>query len=357
METTIKERWRGTKGAYYFYVVEGNELVHVGDYALSSNKHENIVIHRIPVNKVTGKTIYRFYFSNSGLMFLGKCKIEDFKDGSPEKCESSKVQEIYNLRFRVKDPLLQDLQVQFKQLFIPMVHELKEYEREKGFNILCMGKQRRLESMLEDPERYYFEFMCIPEDRRRAKSLKETRKWIYELWVMKLLCDAIEVSKFKGNEQEGNPCWWIEQGSEVSTCIAETPYGDFTLWLEFQPSKGAHMLGMFAGRRVPVRPDIVVARGSFERTEEFVESENAIDLLVECKEDPFDSWKREIESQILPYRQIFKPNNLILVSLEHIPEDVRGKLEDQGIKAVDNLKSKDNVKAFYDAVRDSILKS
>jgi hypothetical protein len=114
---------------------------------------------------------------------------------------------------------------------------------------------------------------------------------------------------------------------------------------------------MFAGRRVPVRPDIVVARGSFERTEEFVESENAIDLLVECKEDPFDSWKREIESQILPYRQIFKPNNLILVSLEHIPEDVRGKLEDQGIKAVDNLKSEDNVKAFYDAVRDSILKS
>jgi len=73
-----------------------------------------------------------------------------------------------------------------------------------------------------------------------------------------------------------------------------------TFWLEFQPGSGAHMIGMFVERRVPIRPDIVLVKGYFEWTRDFVESGKAIDVIIECKEDPFDKWEGEIESQIIP---------------------------------------------------------
>ena len=56
------------------------------------------------------------------------------------------------------------------------------------------------------------------------------------------------------------------------------------------------MAGMFVGKRVAVRPDIVIAKGHFKGIKDFVNSRKAIDVLIECKEDPFDKWKDEIES-------------------------------------------------------------
>jgi len=149
------------------------------------------------------------------------------------------------------------------------------------------------------------------------------------------------------------PYWWIEQGSDISTAIARTPFGDITFWLEFQPSRYAHMLGMFTERRVSIRPDIVVAKGCFEQTEEFINSKRRIDLIIECKEDPFNAWKNKIESQILPYQETFKPNNFIIASLEHVPDNEKRYLERRGIRVIDNLKvNSRNIITFYNIVRE-----
>ena len=180
--------------------------------------------------------------------------------------------------------------------------------------------------------------MSLPDDRRRIASLRVTRRWVYQLWVLKLLCEALRVSEFKEHVYDGRPYWWVEQGSGVSTAVARTPIGDVTLWLEFQPSRYAHMQGWFTGRRVPVRPDIVVARGSFRRAEELANSGRRIDLIVECKEDPFDRWRSDIESQILPYQRAFNPSNLVIASLERVPGAARRYLESLGVRVVDDLR-------------------
>jgi len=348
----------GTRGGSYIYVVDGKELVHISDYATKRmlGKYGDEVVYEVLVDKIAGKILYCFNFSRSGGAFLGKCKIEDFEDGCPEKYEyfgslEKHIHEIRDLEFRVKDPTLLSLVTQFKQLFIPMIQEIKQYEKMRGFRISF--RQERLRNAFEDPEAYYFTFMSLPNDRNRIKSLKVTRRWIYQLWTLKLLCDALRVSEFKGHAYEGRPYWRIEQGSDFSTAIAGTPFGDITFWLEFQPSKYAHILGMFAKRRVPIRPDIVVAKGCFERTDEFINSKRRIDLIVECKEDPFDAWKNEIESQIFPYQEIFKPDNFIIASLEHVPDTEKKYLERREIRVVDDLRANSrNIITFYNLVRE-----
>jgi len=349
---------RGTRGGPYVYVVEGDELVHISEYATGSSlgKYDE-VIYEIPKNKLAEKTLYCFDFSRSGGAFLIKCRIENFEKGYPKSYEylellSKRINELRGLKFRVKDPELKSLLTQFAQLFAPMLQEIKEYENTQNFEISFMGHESRLEDVFKNPDLYYFTFMCLPKDRSRIRSIKVTRRWLYQIWVLKLLCETLKVSKFKAHEYEEKPRWRIEQGSDVSTCVAETPLGEVIFWLEFQPSKGAHMIGMFAGKRIPIRPDIVVARGHFERTKDFIDSKEPIDLIIECKEDPFDKWENEVNSQILPYQETFKPKNFIIASLESVPETTKRNLESRGIKIIDKLKPKsESIETLYNTIR------
>jgi hypothetical protein len=359
-----EERGRGTRGGPYVYVVEGNELVHISEYALkvSQDKYRNEIVYELPVEKAKGRTIYCFDFSRSGGEFLYKCRIEDFQDGHPKTYEyfeplDKKIHEIRNLKYRVRDPTLIALISEFDQLFISMADEIREYGREKGFGYSFMGHLARLENAFKNPEVYYFTFMSLPDDESRIRSLRNTRKWIYQLWVLKLLFECLKVSTFSYHMYEGKPYLWIEQGSDLSTCIGDTPFGELTFWLEFQPSRGAHMMSMFVGKRVAVRPDIVITKGHFERTKNFVDSGNLIDVLIECKEDPFDRWKGEIESQIFQYVRNFKPKLLIVASLKTVPESIKSYLQSQGIKIVDDLRpNSKSISVICDLIRGELGK-
>jgi hypothetical protein len=336
---------KGTRGGHYVYVLEGRELVHISEYAVRKlpGKWEDEVCYEVPVDKVAEKALYCFSFSRSGNAFLIKCRVEGFEDGFPKRYEyhdvlERRIEELRGLRFRVRNPELRSLLAQFEQIFISMIGEVKDYERAKGFQVYFMGRERRLESAFRRPDVYYFEFMSLPSNEGRIRSLRVTRRWIYELWVLKALCEALGVSRFKAHEHEGKPFWWVEQGSDFSTTVGETPLGDLTFWLEFQPDRGAHLAGMFAGRRIPIRPDIVVAGGSFEYTKTFVSSGRGAELIVECKEDPFEEWRKDVEAQIIPYLEFFKPKKLIIASLEPVPDGVKRVLGGRGIEVADNVR-------------------
>jgi len=356
----IKEEvGRGTRGGPYVYVVERNELIHISKYAIRKlpGKYEDEIIYEVPKNKLVGKTIYCFDFSRSGGAFLIKCKIDDFEDGHPKKYEyhellEKRINEIQSLKFRVRAPTLTTLLAQFEDVIIPIVDEIKEWQRINNFEISFMGHLSRLENAFEDPKMYYFTFMSLPKDRGRIHSLKVTRRWLYQMWILKLIYEALQAYKFKGHVHDGKPYWWIEQGSDVSTGIAETSFGDITFWLEFQPDKGAHMIGMFTEKRVSIRPDIVVVKGYFERTKDLFNSNSPIDLIIECKEDSFNKWEKEIDSQILPYQEVFKPKKFVIASLEQVPERIKKYLETHGIMVVDCLKPKsENIKMLSNIIR------
>ena len=49
---------------------------------------------------------------------------------------------------------------------------------------------------------------------------------------------------------------------------------------------------------------VVVTKGYFKWAKDLIDSKKRIDLIIECKEDPFDTWRDKIESQILSYQGI-----------------------------------------------------
>lgn len=353
---------RGTRGSQYVYVAEGNLLVHISEYANKKRPKKlddkiKIIIYEVVRDKVKDKPIYVFSFSNSGHDSIYRCSIDDFENGNVniDRASSVSIDEIRHLRFKVRDPELESLLNQFNQILIPMINEIEEYEEKLNFEI-SFGHQMQLRRAFIDPDVYYFSFMSLPNDKSRIRSFKVTRRWIYQLWVLKLLCEALRVSKFKREEYRGKPYWFIEQGSEISTAIGECPIGDVTFWLEYQPSKYSHMIGIFLGRYVPIRPDIVVAKGSFKLTKEFVDSKKPIELIIECKEGKFEEWEKDIELQIIPYKNTFNPRNFIVVSLEPCPKNIKEKLETRGIKVIDDLKpGSKSVNIFYDIIEKLLL--
>ncbi len=340
----VERKGKGTQGCSYIYIAEGYKrggtLVHIMKYA--SVMRELSLVRRsylVPINLLRDKTLIRFSFSRSRLTYIeiGKIKDLELSELSWEHLPPREfVERFRGYRYLIQDKELREMIDEFEERIVPMVEDLREYEARLGFRISFMDKERRTEEAYNDPEFYYFTSMSIPDDRSRKKSLRVTRRWIYQLWVLKEVCEALEVRKFKAVDED-RPRWWIKQGSEIPTFIAETPLGDMTFWLEFQPSKMAHMVGIATKRRLPIRPDIVGVLGSYQYTRDLLNARKGIDLIVECKEDPFIRWKKDVESQILPYLNIFKPKNFLLVSLKPVPSHAAESIEGYGIKVVDNL--------------------
>ncbi len=71
-----------------------------------------------------------------------------------------------------------------------------------------------------------------------------------------------------------------------------------TFWFEFQPGKMTRMMDISTRERLPVRPDIVGVRGSYRHVRELLDAGKGVDLIVECEEDPFVKWRRDLEGQI-----------------------------------------------------------
>jgi len=114
----------------------------------------------------------------------------------------------------------------------------------------------------------------------------------------------------------------------------------------------AHLFGPWI-TRTPIRPDIVVAKGEFKTAKEL----EKIGLIIECKNEDFHSWERDIYEQIIPYFRKYRPHKMILASMKSVPENVKQKLKEIGIIVVDELSPLNEfaVNVFKEICRRSLL--
>jgi len=358
----ICEEYEGTRGSLYYYVVEGNKLRHISRYAIGENKHGRIVYWSVPIKNVSGKPIIELGFSGSGYGHASEYRIEDFiasKDGFP-KSENRKWREslkkamerLRNYEFEIFDLELKKLIKEFKTLYVQMIDDVKKYSEKLVFKLSFVGHASRVRSAFDDVSRCLFACLSNPKDKSRLMSLRNVCRWIYQLWVLRLICEAVEAKSIKREKWQEKPCWWIEQGTPIPTCILETPYGDITCWFEFQFHEMAHWASVFTRKREHVRPDIVIVKGSYKVAKEV----GSIDLIVECKERDFKMWKNEIK-QVRAYAENFRPKSFILASLKQIPQHYKHLIEKTGIKVVDSLypTKRDKIQKFTEIVRYSIF--
>jgi hypothetical protein len=343
----IREYWRGQRGGKYYYVKEDNILRRIEKYAnFKREVYESSrgveVEYVIPVERLKGKIIYRFSFSNSGHFYPRKCSVEAFLNPrnssipwSPnfELTQPVDINELKNLMFEVEDSMLQKVLRDIRESYVLMINHVGKYSELMGFNIAFTVNARLTYTFLDNIYKGLVRCMVLQNDKARFKALEKPLTWIYQLWIMILICESLGINNFIKEEYLPEPVWRIEQGSTSPAFIARAGINYYTFFFEPQPHKVAHLAGMFTVRRVHVRPDIIVAKGHYESI-----NVAKVDLLIECKSLPTEMWEEDIILQMNSYIALYKPQTTMLVSLYKVDYSLENKLVQRNIICIDNVK-------------------
>ena len=88
-------------------------------------------------------------------------------------------------------------------------------------------------------------------------------------------------------------------------------------------------------KRFPLRPDLAILEGDKGCWEPgWIPRVLAI---IELKNADYSTWQESIETQLIPYKEIFEPELLVLASLKPIPRHVKERLVERGIAVVDEV--------------------
>jgi hypothetical protein len=113
-----------------------------------------------------------------------------------------------------------------------------------------------------------------------------------------------------------------------------------------------HLTRWATGEREYVRPDIVIAKGDWDKAEK----PDKFDIIVECKERSFGSWQKDIDGQITNYLQSFGPKRLVIAEMKSVPDQVKSGLANAGIDTADefSLYNKHAIDRFTSQIRQSL---
>ena len=360
----VRELWRGgTRGSEYAYILINNELIHVSEVGRLIRHDDDEYTYELPSS--ASPWIFIFSFSRNGYGDVIRCPPSGDINAmiSSRQCERKLIEDAVNdwlsgVSFRVKSPELKNLMNELFSEFVVMANEARDYWQSLGGKLAFMGHASRLTEFFHNPRIYYFTELSMPSDASRIRGIKTTMPLIYENWVAVKIAEALNTSRLIRRSWEMNSLFinepvsvWFEQGGGTSFTILDTPYGEFTMWLEFQIHPAIHVFpnpepieegSMIVtptghGRRA-VRPDIVVTRGRFDNVNELIKSGRGIDLLVECKTLPYEDWRNDIDRQIIPYIKQFKPRRAILITRHPVPSNAKVRLRNNGIEIIEDVR-------------------
>jgi len=59
-----------------------------------------------------------------------------------------------------------------------------------------------------------------------------------------------------------------------------------------------------------------------------------IDLLIECKHLPYEMWEKDVENQILVYKEVYQPKYMVVISAYQVPKNVEELLKKNEIEVL-----------------------
>jgi hypothetical protein len=123
--------------------------------------------------------------------------------------------------------------------------------------------------------------------------------------------------------------------SNINNCAKPLPQ-----WLLQIYSRTKTVLGKSPDQLQGLRPDIMFTQAVDSCHDLFKSSTIEIKLIIECKNSDYEYWAKDVDMQIIPYKEIFQPEHMIVVSLKPLPplpQDVKNKLKSLGIEVIDNV--------------------
>ena len=302
------------KSFHYYFVLDGDSLKPIEKFAIKreyDNLYEYFIVDD---SKLRGKPIIELSFIGSGYLSAREYTIDDFtENGDPDY---SKGKEVNVLDFCDKFDLSREDEREYKEFkttYIPMIREIKDYTDKMNIEIIFAGYQKKI---IKETIEYDCPIGCLVQHGRFSGCFNSVKGLIYQLWVLKLIFEAINVTQFVhfvsiiDNKIDNKPYIRLEQGKPVPAAQVLTPYDGATFWYEFQLYENL------------MRPDIIFVRGIINQFDDPQKLLNYIynrSIIIECKAGNYDNWKREVREQIRYYRQIYKPKYLVLTSLKPSP--------------------------------------
>jgi len=361
MFITVHESHAGlSSSSEYHYVVEGNRLVHISHYAVSQKRiFEDMVEYAIDLSKLQGKKIIEIRSSNSGIfcnayIYPAEDLMLDFSQRREEKQPLSFLNnfELTHLTYHEKV----FLQKEWRQYYVPMIEELrtlltilKNLNRESPYVILT----RLIACQIDSQANYPLSFLIPYSKNARRKSLEALTKEIHQLWVTThILMELNRLGKLEKVYLN------FEQSSYYAIASFCCRDGLCSLWYEFDMNPHTMCEGMLwykeasaelrnfykhvedilrrrRLRRVPLRPDIAIIHGG-AKCDELAQGFK-VKLIIECKNWEYMYWAKDIDRQVIPYKEIFKPDIMVLASLKKVPQYAKNMLSRYGITVIDEV--------------------
>jgi len=349
-----------SRSSEYHFVIEGNRLVHISQYAVSKRKvFRDMIEYVIDLSKLRGKEVVEVISSNSGIFcWLDMYPAEDlaleFNQRRVERKPLSFINnyELAHLTYSEK----MFLQGDWREYYIPMVEslrglitKLKSLNQEFPYVVLTNLMQCQIESGVNYP----LSFLIPYSESVRRKSLEVLTKEIHQLWIIaRMLVELAEHNRLKSLNLS------FTQSSYSAIATFRCKDSDCSMWYEFDMnphtmcegmlwySRSSEALREFYSHveavlrrkglgRAPLRPDIVVLEGG-ARCNELVNGFR-VRMIVECKNWDYTYWAKDVDSQVIPYKEIFQPDVMVLASLKKVPEYVREYLGRYEIVVVDEV--------------------
>lgn len=346
----IKDEQKATtRGRTFNYIKErDNTLRHISKYAASETKARDRRAYEVPVERIQGKEVYEFGFTNSGGFITVKKK-------TGTDYESVSFDELQNLKFEIESNEVEALVKEIEGLYNFMITEINDFKAKMDMDHISTSE--RVSDYLKDVRYGLVSSLCNWPEKARVKSLEQTSKLIHQLWTLK------EVHKALGVKEIVNG-WHTEQGKESPASIFLDDQGNnWSCWFEPQRIKGTSLTSFFEEARaarkkyvtIPTgkswkRPDIIISRGSYNSLFDV----SRFDFLIECKNLPPERWYPGASwNQLLPYTNHFNPKVLIVAALEPVPDRIKSRLEGEGFRVVDNFRpGQKGVSKFREFVKD-----
>ena len=348
-----ENRGLNTSVSYYF-VIDGNKLVHISRYAVSSKERvdrHDLIEHIVDLNKLKGKSIAEVSGSKaSGLRDYLYVFPSEYLENHYENAFQLPFSYLNNLEFTYltqedREFLLGD----WTRYYTPMIKQLQTLF---SLSNVFIYPQHLLYLQLKSGTNYPLPFL-VPYPDGRKRALGSLTKEIHQIWITIRI--VMELNTFNVIKNFNSI---FKQSPSYPVAIFDCSCGDCSLWYEFD----INPFTMFDGagwrekeipnslkefyerdskipksKRHSSRPDIAILCNVNNYKDFHKVNKVGVRALIECKNTDIQHWRKDINDQILPYKQIFQPDIIIVASLKKVPESVKAQLNQQGIRIIDEV--------------------
>mgnify|MGYP001626279947 CR=1 FL=1 len=363
MLVKVREFHRGLSGSSsYFYVLDGNRLVHISQYAVSTHRvSSDCVEYLVDLGRVGGKQVVEISSTNSGLIcsawvFPGEDLALEFSSRRVYEVSLGFLNKFDFAYLSNNERLF--LVGEWRQYYLRMVNAIRELVSFLNGHGVSVYLQNLVGCQVSSEANYPLSFLIPYSGNVRRKSLENLCKQIHQVWIaLRILAEFIDSTELATGFDK-RAFISFEQSSYHPLYTIRCGFNKYSLWYEFDTNPHTMCRGMLwytqcpalkdyydrvktylesaKAERAPLRPDFVVLRNR-SNCEDICFKGLETAIVIECKNQDYTYWRNQIDSQIIPYDKIFQPNAIVLASMKSIPKNVKTSLESYGLIVVDEV--------------------